>query len=582
MRKLSILFAFLFLMTTKAFALTVHVDPSGSDLNDGSIGAPFLTIQKATDAISAPGDMVCLNNGTHYTGTYGQRTLHNGKSGTSGNPIIYKNCQGGTAIIDSSLHMGSWSSLGGNLWEAGNSTGAFWGVNIPVFKNTTYIGRRQSSCASVNVQDEWCVNGSGNFETYSTTDPSLVTYRAALSPCISVINSHDVVFDGLTTFYNFYGYQIGDDSNGAALTSSTYNITIKNGENGYTYGKGIRTFGSPTIPVLYITIDHMTLHDARDAQSAGAENGYAVKFDANSSNNGIPYNGPFYVSNSTIYNVDSHGIQSSVGTHDTYVWNNEIYNFALSSNSGGGINCRNMDNCYVWNNYFHDSAQGAAIQILGVNNAHIYNNKIVSTGNGILIQAAVGVGGRGNANLYIYNNIIKNTVGNSVNILNTENAYFYGNTVWAGGGVHLNIAAEPGEGPIFVRNNILQPFASQRAYDTYGEVYEDHNIMTNNDFTSAVVNYNAVTMTVAAYKTASGQGSGTITSDPLLTGTDLDIPITSPAINVGADLGPDYATDYSGLSRPRGQGWDIGAHEYPIGSYGMQGGATLTGGASLK
>ncbi|MDX6765214.1 MAG: discoidin domain-containing protein [Candidatus Methylacidiphilales bacterium] len=85
-------------------AITLYVAPNGSDSNDGSIGAPFLTLEKARNTLRAlprplpaGGAMVYLRGGTYTrTSTF---TLNATDSGSSGAPVVYAGYPGETAII---------------------------------------------------------------------------------------------------------------------------------------------------------------------------------------------------------------------------------------------------------------------------------------------------------------------------------------------------------------------------------------------------------------------------------------------------------------------------------------------------
>ena len=75
---------------------TFYVDPAGSNSNDGSIGTPWLTIQKAADTMVA-GDTANVNDGTYTGGT--DQVVNVTTSGTSGNPITYKSTNRHGAIV---------------------------------------------------------------------------------------------------------------------------------------------------------------------------------------------------------------------------------------------------------------------------------------------------------------------------------------------------------------------------------------------------------------------------------------------------------------------------------------------------
>ncbi|HEV2494752.1 MAG TPA: choice-of-anchor D domain-containing protein [Terriglobia bacterium] len=83
---------------SNAAACTKFVAPTGSDANSGSVGSPWLTLQKAFNS-SVAGDVICLRAGTYpsqSTTTYSQ--IMN-TSGVAGNPITVQNYPGEAATV---------------------------------------------------------------------------------------------------------------------------------------------------------------------------------------------------------------------------------------------------------------------------------------------------------------------------------------------------------------------------------------------------------------------------------------------------------------------------------------------------
>jgi len=78
------------LAATAAGAETYHVSPTGDDGNDGSAGAPWLTLQHAADTAAA-GDEVIVEDGT-YAG------FHSVSGGTSDAPIVFRAASPGAVI----------------------------------------------------------------------------------------------------------------------------------------------------------------------------------------------------------------------------------------------------------------------------------------------------------------------------------------------------------------------------------------------------------------------------------------------------------------------------------------------------
>src|SRR5713101_3823807 len=87
-----------------ATACTLYVSPSGSDSNPGTLSAPWQTPQKAANSAAA-GQTVCFRGGSYpQTVTSGyQQTFNN--SGSPGNPIVFTNYPGETAVVQGSTRI---------------------------------------------------------------------------------------------------------------------------------------------------------------------------------------------------------------------------------------------------------------------------------------------------------------------------------------------------------------------------------------------------------------------------------------------------------------------------------------------
>jgi hypothetical protein len=207
----------------------------------------------------------------------------------------------------------------------------------------------------------------------------------------------------------------------------------------------------------------------------------------------------------------------------------------------GGCNLGNSNACYAFYWFGHDSLfdgnevynnDGYAYHIYGegfrgkVSNNIIRNNRIYGNGfNG-------GTGGSGNiiithgSNNQVYNNLI---YGNATGIqvgTSCINCKVHNNTIYNNNG---NAVDADGTDTI-VQNNI--------AYANRG----------------GIVNYNNATIT------------NNLTTDPSFTNVDamdFRLKATSPAIDAGLTL-DSVLMDFSGVKRPQGPHYDIGAYECPV------------------
>jgi hypothetical protein len=86
---------------------TYYVSPTGSDTNNGSISAPFLTVQRAQEA-AVPGDDILIRGGTYVmqpsqiarTETLYSIVTYLNKSGTASARIRYMNYPGESPVFD--------------------------------------------------------------------------------------------------------------------------------------------------------------------------------------------------------------------------------------------------------------------------------------------------------------------------------------------------------------------------------------------------------------------------------------------------------------------------------------------------
>jgi len=103
-----------------ATSCAVYVSPSGSDSNPGTLSAPWQTPQKAANSATA-GQTVCFRGGTYpQTVTAGyQQTFNN--SGATGNPIVFTNYPGETALVQGSTRVnGSYLTFRGTPQATGS------------------------------------------------------------------------------------------------------------------------------------------------------------------------------------------------------------------------------------------------------------------------------------------------------------------------------------------------------------------------------------------------------------------------------------------------------------------------------
>ncbi|MDD5673775.1 MAG: right-handed parallel beta-helix repeat-containing protein [Chitinivibrionales bacterium] len=105
------------------YASNYHVAKTGSDLNSGTPGAPYLTINKAA-AIARPGDSVIIHAGEYRE----QVQPLNGGTGENAR-ITYCNAPGEKAIIKGSERITTWVSQDSGIWKVDLDNSFFKGFN---------------------------------------------------------------------------------------------------------------------------------------------------------------------------------------------------------------------------------------------------------------------------------------------------------------------------------------------------------------------------------------------------------------------------------------------------------------------
>lgn len=560
---------FLFLLPHVATAATYYVDTAGSNTNDGSIAHPFLTIQKGIDTATTPGDMVCVNDGT-YAATFNKI----GNPGTADNPITVRNCQGGTVMLDLGAKAGSWTSLGGNKYISSLNT---FSQEI-FYKDTSYLGA-PISCGALSSNNQWCVGTGTKFEIYSTTNPSTdgSIYRG-LNSAIRIKNTSYIVIDGISAEYAQFVYLVGDDT--TTNRGATHHIEIKNLTVQYGGDRAIRVIGSNAYPATYMYVHHNTIHDAHDYSTG---NGHCIKFDSNETGY---HNSYAYAYNNNIYDCEATGIQFSNGWQHGFFYNNTITNTSTRvDGTYAAIRCGDTKDCNIYNNTLTGGTlhKGSGIYLNEfASPSHVYNNRVSGYNfYGIFIGS---VSATTTADLHVYNNVsFFNSLG-GIAAITCNGLYLTNNSFYGNGTPQISISGGVNGGTI--RNNIVFSASNSQAisYAVGNHILEDHNLFfaTSN---STPVKYGGTNYTLANYKTASGQGNGSLSIDPkyVSPGTgDYLLQAASPAINSGTSVVSELSVDFQGAIRPQGSGWDMGYYEYSIANYGVKGGAAVKGGGRLK
>ncbi|MDW7692185.1 T9SS type A sorting domain-containing protein [Flammeovirgaceae bacterium SG7u.111] len=100
----------------QANAANYYVAKDGSDSNDGSKAAPFLTISKAASLMVA-GDTCFVKAGTY------REVLSPANAGQAGSPIVFTNYADDSVVISATEVLDTWSISSGNIYQADYAMG---------------------------------------------------------------------------------------------------------------------------------------------------------------------------------------------------------------------------------------------------------------------------------------------------------------------------------------------------------------------------------------------------------------------------------------------------------------------------
>jgi len=196
---------------------------------------------------------------------------------------------------------------------------------------------------------------------------------------------------------------------------------------------------------------------------------------------------------------------------------------AVEHQQGGVMNAQGSV-CDIYNNLIRDGG-GAGIYVHGHGGNRVYNNVIVNAGQNAALGnnggdgIAIGTGSNPGNGVYVLHNTIVSPANFGVGFFNRKG---HDNTI------QNNIVVDPGNYAIYGKSAYVQ---------TWGRT----NVLATNNLT---------TRTVADVKF----------KDP--TSGDFSIQPDSPAVDYGIDPSVEVvATDFFGISRPQGLGYDVGAYE---------------------
>ncbi len=387
-----------------------------------------------------------------------------------------------------------------------------YGIISPVSPTPTPIPTPTPTPTSSGAGNIYYVSTTGNDANSCTAAQSISAPKRTINASLACLSGGDtLVINDSGTYSEGIDCSILNCPNGSASAS-----TIIRGANSSARPTLIppsSTFGIRFYDNSYITLQDVKV-DANNVSSA------AIINTGNIGSNHIT------IRNVEIYNIaadDTGAITSNYGSGYLSYYNNYLHGFKPGNRSGGIY--LNNSNAIAEGNTI-DGPKWWGIQIYRGGTSPLPSNNIIRTN---LIKNCgpttsdphTGISvAEGDGNL-AYNNII-NGCGYGAYIRGT-NTKFYNNTIY---GNTFSSAFPSGGGE--AKNNIFRDFTPS----TSGGWVLSNNLMpsTNPQF----VNVSA---------------------------GDFHLQSTSPAINAGATLA-EVTTDFDGISRPQGSGYDIGAYEF--------------------
>ena len=283
----------------------------------------------------------------------------------------------------------------------------------------------------------------------------------------------------------------------------------------------------------------------------------------------------FYISSGATCGIDVRGTNNIIEYNNSNTGNqlNDGQTDFVQCTSGGGHIFRYN---YIRNRNTNINEHSDCIQFWSMSTGcDIYGNYMwqdntkTTNAQGIYIESGLG-------NWRIYNNIAyfpyaKHAISISSTAPAPTKVEIYGNTIYQGSGsIEQNMWTNINIGTLIIKNNIFVSEGTIMPVKISSAQTSANLIMDNNLYytpaSSSVIYYAGANRTLAYM-----QGLGFETNGQDVNPNFVGSPTTSegfylnansPAIDAGTAISSPYNIDVLGVSRPQGNGWDIGAFEY--------------------
>jgi hypothetical protein len=526
--KKSLIITFLLFISIAVNAKNYYVKNRGNNSNTGlSDAQAWATITKVNTSSFSPGDTIFFNKGDTW-----RERLTVPSSGNGGANIVFSSYGTGSAPkILGSTEVTAWTNDTGNIWYSDNTLSDPYALQ---FDGNIYFkekdgdiswGRvKKSTKGALAIEYDW-IWISNHIYIYSPTDPNSRYSGVEVAQRKEVINLNNKNF-----------------------------LTIDGLEVAYSGFTGINDQW-PATNLIGLTIKNCHVH-----HMGTKEVGYGIEV----------WHSSTFIQNNTIHdsgrrNISLNIYAGDVQLHDVIVEGNTLYDAYHTTGvdintSGAGT----YNNIIIRKNLMYHTNQGV---IDGVENFTTQMIFVSSESTGTL------------SNIYIYNNIFKNTKGIAINVGQEPNrilsSYIYNNTFY---GVDPNLVS-PYMSFIFlhagsnsvIKNNIFYNNINPAVNSTFsclnvasdaGTVTSDYNLFYVLSATR-LLNWKGTSYSksqLATYKSVKAQDTHSPNpANPLfVSSSDYHLQSGSPAIDAGIGVG--LTTDYDGNTYHNPP--SIGAYEY--------------------
>ncbi len=579
-----------------------YVSTTGSDSNPGTAALPFRTIQHGFDALSNGGDTLFIHGGVYH-----ENVARLNKDAPVGNPIIVGPIGDGEVILDGSIQVTSWTNVSGDVYKSHTGSDV---VAVVVDNQALY---KELSVAALEAAPTVAGVPADNRFFYDSTAQDVYVRVANGAP-----GTHDT---GVIPYYPFDNTP--GNANGLALWEcnnwSIYGLTIR-----FFGGRGLEVYNCQNAHIegnKVVFNAHTGLTTLVDGPApAGHDGSYAQVI-----RNFVYFNFMHNWPRSWVWGGWGTGLGIQSTPYALVQGNISFMNGGEGIIAGGlpgGSTFRNNVSADNWNELFYycDGPNGLIEGNLAVahtpNPANWYNSGILPTDpsgayqklvelsrpSGIALGDETTDSGIAELkNVIIRNNVVinarhgteHNVEHSLVSTAGLKNIQFVNNTIIMpsalfsgedGGsmiGIYIPFDQGNNTGTYFENNIVVGGTANSPAM-----AMADQTIPAANLFLGLTIDHNLVFVANPApfdwgsnwgtYYThdqwlalagGAGHGAGDVLTDPKLTNAATDSALDkkplagSPAIDAGTAIPAFVTTDFLGIARPQGTGWDMGAFE---------------------